>query len=34
MLAELFESFTSPASAAIYQLGPFGAAAKKLKSGI
>ena len=32
MLAELFESFTfSPAGAAVYQLGPFGTAAKKLK---
>ncbi len=32
MLAEPFESFTfSPAGAAIYQLGPFGTAAKKLK---
>jgi hypothetical protein len=33
MLAEPFESFTfSPAGAAIYQLGPFGTAAKKLKA--
>lgn len=32
MLAEPFEKFTfSPAGAAIYQLGPFGTAAKKLK---
>jgi hypothetical protein len=32
MLAEPFEPFTfSPAGAAVYQLGPFGAAAKKLK---
>ncbi len=32
MLAEPFESFTfSPAGAAVYQLGPFGTAAKKLK---
>ena len=32
MLAEPLESFTfSPAGAAIYQLGPFGTAAKKLK---
>jgi hypothetical protein len=32
ILAEPFESFTfSPAGAAIYQLGPFGTAAKKLK---
>jgi phosphoserine phosphatase len=32
MLAEPFEPFTfSPASAAVYQLGPFGTAAKKLK---
>jgi hypothetical protein len=32
MLAEPFESFTfSPAGAAVYQLGPFGSAAKKLK---
>jgi hypothetical protein len=32
MLAEPFESFTfSPAGAAIYQLGPFGTAAKKVK---
>ena len=29
---EPFESFTcSPAGAAVYQLGPFGTAAKKLK---
>lgn len=33
MLAEPFESFTfSPAGAAVYQLGPFGTAAKKLKA--
>ena len=33
MLAEPFKSFTfSPAGAAVYQLGPFGTAAKKLKS--
>jgi phosphoglycolate phosphatase-like HAD superfamily hydrolase len=33
MLAEPFESFTfSPAGAAVYQLGPFGTAAKKLKT--
>jgi len=33
MLAEPFESFTfSPAGAAVYQLGQFGAAAKQLKS--
>jgi hypothetical protein len=33
MLAEPFENFTfSPAGAAVYQLGPFGAAAKKLKA--
>ncbi len=33
MLAEPFESFTfSPAGAAVYQLGPFGTAAKKLKN--
>ena len=33
MLAEPFASFTfSPAGAAVYQLGPFGAAAKKLKA--
>jgi hypothetical protein len=33
MLTEPFESFTfSPAGAAVYQLGPFGTAAKKLKS--
>jgi len=33
MLAEPFEPFTfSPAGAAVYQLGPFGTAAKKLKS--
>ncbi len=32
MLAEPFASFTfSPAGAAVYQLGPFGSAAKKLK---
>jgi len=32
MLAEPFENFTfSPAAAAVYQLGPFGTAAKKLK---
>jgi phosphoserine phosphatase len=32
MLAEPFQSFTfSPAGAAVYQLGPFGTAAKKLK---
>ena len=32
MVAEPFEPFTfSPAGAAIYQLGPFGTAAKKLK---
>jgi hypothetical protein len=32
MLAEPFESFNfSPAGAAVYQLGPFGTAAKKLK---
>jgi len=32
MLAEPFESFTfSPAGAAVYQLGPFGTAAKKLQ---
>jgi len=32
MLAEPFESFTfSPAGAAVYQLGPFGSAAKKLR---
>ena len=32
MNAEPFESFTfSPAGAAVYQLGPFGTAAKKLK---
>jgi hypothetical protein len=32
MLAEPFEPFTfSPAGAAVYQLGPFGTAAKKLK---
>ena len=32
MLAEPFETFTfSPAGAAVYQLGPFGSAAKKLK---
>jgi len=33
MLAEPFEAFTfSPAGAAVYQLGPFGTAAKKLKA--
>jgi hypothetical protein len=32
MLAEPFDNFTfSPAGAAVYQLGPFGTAAKKLK---
>ncbi len=32
MLAEPFEGFTfSPAGAAVYQLGQFGTAAKKLK---
>ena len=32
MLAEPFESFSfSPAGAAVYQLGPYGTAAKKLK---
>jgi len=32
MIAEPFEAFTfSPAGAAVYQLGPFGTAAKKLK---
>lgn len=32
MLAEPFDPFTfSPAGAAVYQLGPFGTAAKKLK---
>jgi hypothetical protein len=32
MLAEPFEQFTFfPAGAAVYQLGPFGTAAKKLK---
>jgi len=32
MLAESFESFTfSPAGAAVYQLGPYGTAAKQLK---
>jgi hypothetical protein len=32
MLADPFENFTfSPAGAAVYQLGPFGTAAKKLK---
>ncbi len=32
MLAEPFESFTfSPAGAAVYQLGPYGTAAKQLK---
>ena len=31
MLAEPFKTFTfSPAGAAVYQLGPFGTAAKKL----
>ncbi len=31
MLGEPFESFTfSPAGAAVYQLGPFGTAARKL----
>ena len=31
MIAEPFKSFTfSPAGAAVYQLGPFGTAAKKL----
>ena len=31
MLAEPFESFTfSPAGATVYQLGPFGTAAKEL----
>ncbi len=31
MIAEPFEPFTfSPAGAAVYQLGPFGTAAKKL----
>jgi hypothetical protein len=35
MLAEPFKPFTfSPAGAAIYQLGPFGTAAKKLSSSI
>ena len=35
MLAEPFDSFTfSPVGAAVYQLGPFGTAAKKLKNGI
>jgi hypothetical protein len=33
MLAEPFEPFTfSPAGAAVYQLGPFGTAAKQLKA--
>ncbi len=33
MLAEPFATFTfSPAGAAVYQLGPFGTAAKKLKA--
>lgn len=33
LLAEPFENFTfSPAGAAVYQLGPFGTAAKKLKA--
>jgi len=32
MLAEPFEPFTvSPTGAAVYQLGPFGSAANKLK---
>jgi hypothetical protein len=32
MLAEPFESFTfSPAGIAVFQLGPYGTAAKKLK---
>ena len=32
MLAERFDPFTfSPAGAAVYQLGPFGTAAKKLE---
>ena len=32
MLAEPFKTFTfSPAGAAVYQLGPYGTAAKKLK---
>jgi hypothetical protein len=32
MLAEPFEPFTcSPSGAAVYQLGPFGTAAKKLE---
>jgi hypothetical protein len=32
MLTEPFESFAfSPASAAVFQLGPYGTAAKKLK---
>ena len=32
MIKEPFESFTfSPAGAAVYQLGPYGTAAKKLK---
>jgi hypothetical protein len=34
MLAEPFDPFTfSPAGAAVYQLGPFGTAAKKLWNG-
>ena len=33
MVAEPFENFNfSPAGAAVYQLGPFGTAAKKLKT--
>jgi hypothetical protein len=33
MLAEPFEPFTfSPVGAAVYQLGPFGTAAKKLQT--
>jgi hypothetical protein len=33
MLAEPFAPFTfSPAGGAVYQLGPFGTAAKKLKA--
>jgi hypothetical protein len=32
MIAEPFENFTfSPTGAAVYQLGPYGTAAKKLK---
>ena len=32
MLAEPFDEFTfSPAGAAVYQLGPFGTAARKIK---